>query len=154
MSVLVDIAEAVVAEINAATLTLDVEAARSYDTDALLEDLDTLRVDVVPVRLAGEMQDRGSLGREAVVDVAVRKRFGTTDTAENGLVNKSAVDELVDLVEEIDELLAGATRLSTYTGAIWQVSEIRAPWMPDHLRQNRQFTGILRVTYSTTTDVT
>lgn len=154
MSVLVDVADAVAAEINAATLSLDVDAVRGYETDAELEDLDELRLDVVPVRLAGDMHDRGSLFREVAVDVAIRKRFGLSDQDNTGEISRESIDELVDLLEEIDDLLAGVTRLSTYSGASWFGSEVRTPWMPDHLRQQRQYTGIVRVTYNVSTDVT
>lgn len=156
MSTLHDTAEAVKTLIDGATLTLAFTPSFVYDTNLELEDTDTLHVDVVAAGLSCVPDSRVSLRYEALVDVAVRYRFGTADqVAATGAIDVTKIEPYTALLEEIAELLADPDnrKLATKTVATWVGSEIRYPWVPEHLRTMRQYTGILRATYVVAKDL-
>jgi hypothetical protein len=150
-SVLIQAADAVVTAINAATLPLEFKCKRSYaDWDMELSDTDAdrLRVDVVPVLHDNDgLQDRGAVEYLCPVDVGIRKRISQDDQATGGEVDNDAIDPLVELLEGIFELFA-ASRLEDFTDATWSVGEVRSSHNREHLRQWRQFTGIVRITFN------
>lgn len=151
-----DTAEAVKALIDAATtLSKSFTPSFVYDTELPLEDADSLHVDVV---LAGGSQvpdSRISLRYEVLVDVAVRYRFGTSEQETDGSIDVDEIEAYMALLEEIAELLADPDNrsLATKTTATWVGNEIRFPWVPAHLSQYRQYTGILRATYAVAKDL-
>ncbi len=153
-AVLVDVAEAVKAELETGSFTLAITPERSYaDWEDELEsdEAGRIRCDVVPVQIArSELDARGELVYMAETDIGIRRRFDN-DAASwtHGRVQLGDVDQLCQLVEQIHEFFAenNGRRLSTLTGATWEASEIRASYVRDHLREWRQFTGIVRVTY-------
>ena len=150
MSTLHDTADAVKAQINAATgLSVEFTATLQYDTDLLLEDLDTLDVGVVPASLTMEKDSRISFAYNAGIDIAVRYRFGTADQNDDGTIKLTSIETYSQLLEEIAEELGKPANLALTdkATATWLRNEIRFPWVPEHLRQNRQFTGIFRATY-------
>lgn len=149
MSTLHDTAEAVKTLIDAATLTKTCTPSFVYDTNLQLEDAATLHVDVVAAGLACVPNSRASLRYEVLVDIAVRYRFGTTEQETDGSIDVGDIEGYVYLLEEIGELLATPANrsLATKTVATWIGNEIRLPWVPEHLRNFRQYTGILRATY-------
>jgi hypothetical protein len=89
------------------------------------------------------------------IDIAVRYRFGSSEQETDGSIDVDEIKVYVDLLEEIGEVLADRDNriLSDKIDAVWTGNEIRVPWVPDHLRQNRQYTGILRATYVVDKDV-
>ncbi|MHB8953565.1 MAG: hypothetical protein ACYC4U_11395 [Pirellulaceae bacterium] len=149
MSTLHDTAEAVKALIDGATLSKAFDPRFCYDTDLPLEDAGTLHVDVVASGLSCVPDSRVSLRYEALVDIAVRYRFGTAEHETDGSIDVDEIEEYIALLEEIGELLAtpGNRQLATKVTATWIGNEIRFPWVPEHMRTNRQYTGILRATY-------
>ncbi len=147
-AVLVDAAEAVKTGLNSASLSQSFRAERSYaDWDMELEDIDTLRVDVVPVAHEdSDLADRGHIAYECAIDVGIRKRFSQDDQAMSGRVATDEVDALVLLVEDVVELFAGKV-LTDFTSGIWHEAEVRASFNRAHLRELRQFTGIVRLPF-------
>ena len=156
MSTLHDTALAVKTLLDGATLSKAFDPRFVYDTNLPLEDADTLHVDVVAAGLECVPDTRGSLQYDVAIDIAVRYRFGSSE--QEAIDGSIAVDEIkpyVDLLHEIGELLADPDNriLTTKIDAVWTGNEIRYPWVPDHLRQNRQYTGVLRATYVIDKDV-
>jgi hypothetical protein len=136
---LVKVAEAIKEELNRRPFTLPFDAVRSYETDTELKDLGTLHVDVVAVNAPTSLDDRGSVGYACRVDIGVRKKLSQVDVDE--------VDRLMLLVQEIAESFI-AIRLASYPGAAWQSTDIRVWYVPRHLRELLQFTGIVRVEFA------
>ena len=156
-SILIDIAEAVKDEINSAGFGRDFKAERSYaDWDVKLEDVDVLRVDVVPVRCDPRQASRGLIEYECAVDIGIRKRFGssTTETA-TGRIQQDRIDELMELSQRISDYFLPSQAVSGQDGhpltdvpeACWLQTENRAAFVPKHIREARQFTSIFRVTF-------
>lgn len=155
MSTLHDTAVAVKALLDGATLSKAFDTRFVYDTNLPLEDADQLHVDVVAAGLTCVPDERASLQYDVGIDIAVRYRFGTVEQDSDGSIAVDEIKPYVDLLEEIGELLADPDnrRLVDKIDAVWTGNEIRAPWVPDHLRQNRQYTGIIRATYLVDKDV-
>lgn len=155
MSELLSIAEAVTVTINAATLSAASEVVRygvdaedSFaDWDDMLEDLGILHIDVVPVDDETTLAARGNTAHQCSVDVAIRKRFDASDQdPDTGRIDRDKIKELVQLMEEIGELFVGK-RLSNYDNAAWQGLRNTAMYSRRHLRENRQYSGIARITF-------
>lgn len=154
-SILHDIADAVKDLLDAATLSKAFDVRLAYDTELQLEDLDTLSVDLVAAGLTVSSESRSSLEYNAVLDIAVRYRFGVLEQETDGSIDVEEIAEYLELLEEIGEHLAAPAnrQLATTTPATWLNAEIRFPWVPEHLRSNRQYTGILRATYYAAKDL-
>lgn len=135
---LVRVADAVVAEINAATLSMPVTAARAYQPVFDLAEMKDLHVTVVPKGLEQELGSRAGTPREIKVDVAVQKKLQTADAAE--------IDPLVQLVEEI-AVIFRLKRLPHMPLAIWVKTENVPIYSQEHLSELRQFTSVLTFTF-------
>ena len=138
---LLRVADAVVAEINAATLSMPVTAARAYAPVFDLAEMKDLHVTVVPKGLEQELGSRAGTPREIKVDVAVQKKLQAVDAAE--------IDPLVGLVEEIAELFK-LKRLPAYHQAMWTKTENVPIYSQEHLAELRQFTSVLTFTFRIT----
>lgn len=138
MAVIIDIADAVVATLNAAHLSRPLVAGRYYLPEFDLKDMDTLHVSVVPAELEEEMADREQDFGEYTIHVAVQQRVGKLDNA--------TLDGLMSLVEEIGDLFRHQ-RLPGYEQAQWQKSENRPIYDPKHLKEHGQFTSLLVLTF-------
>ena len=93
MAVITDVIDAVVAELNAASLSLPLTAERHYVPSFELQEMQDLHVSVVPKGVVITKSDRSRNINDAQIDVAVQKKFETGDAAE--------IDPLVNLVEEM-----------------------------------------------------
>jgi hypothetical protein len=156
MGTLHDTAEAVKTLIAAGSFSKTVDPVLAYSTDLELEDAGTLHVDVVAAGLSQAPDSRSSLEYNALIDVAVRYRFGASERqSATQQVTLANIEGYVDLLEEIAEHLATPANraLSTKTDATWIRNEIRVPWLPQHLRENGQYTGIFRATYYVAKDL-
>lgn len=155
MSTLHDIAAAVKSLLDGASLSKTLDVRLTYDTELVLEDLDTLHVDLVAAGLSTIPESRSSLEYNAQIDVAVRYRFGVLEHDTDGSIDVEEIAPYLALLEEIGEYLADPDnrRPPLKSDAVWIGNEIRAPWVPEQLRNNRQYTGIMRVTYALEKDV-
>jgi hypothetical protein len=127
------------------------KAVRSYATwDQELKDQDVLHVDVVPVfDPKTELETRGDLKYTLAYDIGVRQRFGADKQDQtNGGILTAAIDPLVSFVEAINDYFS-ADRF-TDTAITWSETEFRAAYVRDQLREMRQFTGIVRLTFEAT----
>ena len=158
-SVLVQTADAVVAVLNdsAHGFTQPFTAERSYaEWDLPLDDSvepGRLYCDVVPRQgMTCEPESRGYLRYRPSVAIVFRKKFKLEDArTDNGRLILSAVDELIALLEQVNEVLAGEL-LADFTvageTAHWDQSETEQIYMQEHIRKHNQFTGVLIVPYT------
>ena len=138
MSVILDLADAVAAELNAAeegTFGLDFVAARMVLPRFKLEDLSTLHVTVVPASAGAEMQTRAQMLYEVEINIGVQKLLGKDVDSE--------IEDLLDLVEAIGDYLRGRT----LDDVSWMRQDNDPTYAPDHLANQNVFTSVLTITY-------
>ncbi len=138
MSVILDIADAVVASLNAGSFALEFEAERKYQPAFELQDMQTLHVSVVPKSLAITTAARDSGFFDVAIDIGVQKKVNADESAE--------LDALMNLVEQIADHLR-MKRLDDAPNAAWLGVANEPVFAPEHLEQWRQFTSVLTVTY-------
>jgi hypothetical protein len=143
MAIITEITEAVVAALNAATLSQSLVAQRHYLPEFELADMDTLHVSVVPAELDEEIADRSRDLAEYKIHVAVQKRV--TQQNPPGL-DTLAIDGLMTLVQEIDDLFRHKA-LPGYEQARWAKTENKPIYDPKHLKEHGQFTSLLVFTF-------
>ncbi len=138
MAVITDIADAVAAEINRATLSQPATASREYLPHFKLEDMQELRVTVVPKSVLTQPGGRAHNQHDYAIDVAVQKKLQKADNAE--------IDPLMMLVDEIADHFR-FKRLSSFPNAMWLKTENQPVYSPEHLQEMRQFTSVLTLTF-------
>ena len=140
--------------INQAPLSLPVGATVRYNARAELETLNEARIDVVPAELLSANASRITLEHAVGIDVVVRYRFGTIshDAVYTGDIEAVDIALWVEMLEQIAAWLADPANRSL-TSAAWVRNEIRLPWVPAHLLEHRQYTGILRAFYQAEEDL-
>lgn len=172
-AVLVSVAKAITKELDAAFIAgtfgaqyREQRAKRSYaDWDEALEDLDTLHVDVVPVGPGNPklvMLTRSAWEYVVSVQIGVRKRFGHTDQdSTTGRILAEEIDALILLLEKIGKYFMPSQttqtgrRLADMPEAVWMPevgerergTEFQTSFDREMLRNNRQYIGIVRLTY-------
>jgi hypothetical protein len=134
----IQIADSVVAEINAAELSKKVTAARLYVPNFDLEDMKELRVSIVPREVEYLPLDRATNKYHATIDVAVQKKFSKGDAKE--------IDPLVHFVEEIADYFR-LKRLNSYVAARCIKVENAVLYSTEHWTQLNQFTSLLSLTF-------
>lgn len=151
-AVLVDAAEAVKTAIEGHNFGLPFSIERNYaEFDVELEALTDLRIDVCAVKhVSAGMETRGAIAYETETDICVRRKFGSTDSDPDQQISKEAIDLLVKFTEEIHEFLVAET---LGTGARWSDAKLLMCPNKRHLRLNRQFTSLIRVTHLTSKDI-
>ena len=151
---LITLVDALVDHINGLTWSGTAYEARRCYSGALDEQLqsadgDGVKVDVIVPEEYDEvaLDSRGSVARLVTIDVVIRRKFASQDNdASTGEVPGDQVAELV----ELGELLSlGATyaRIAGAESAAWQESDHAPIYRRDHLREMRQFTGAVALTF-------
>lgn len=138
MSTVIDIADAVVASLNAGTFSQTFEAERKYQPVYELPDMQTLHVSVVPRSVSITTATRETGYFDCAVDVGVQKKVNPDEPDE--------IDALMNLVEEIADHLR-MKRLNDAPQAAWVSIENEPAFASEHLDQQRVFTSVLTVTY-------
>jgi hypothetical protein len=138
MSIIIDIADAVVTELNGHGFSPPFVAARLYRPVFDLAEMSALHVSVVPRGVAIERADRTQKQVDVQIDIAVQKKFEAGDAAE--------LDPLMALVEAIADFFQ-FRRLTAYPGAVWTKTENVPVYAPEHMEQFRQFTSVLTLTF-------
>lgn len=146
MAQVVEIADAVVAALNAHTFSQAFTAERYYLPEFDLTAMDQLHVSVVPAELDEELADRIRDRAEYKIHVAVQKRVAKQEPP--GL-DTAAIDALMALVEEIDDLFRHKP-LPGYEQAHWTKTENKPIYDPKHLKEHGQFTSLLVFTFRVT----
>ena len=141
MALIIDIADAVAAELNAApagSFTPAFTAVRRVLPAFELSELSELRVSVVPKGVDISGSSRSTCLVDCQVDIGVQQKLGGDLDA--------GVAALCGLVETI----AAYLRRRPLTGAphtAWVRTQSDPVYAPDHLAQQRTFTSVLTITY-------
>lgn len=136
-ALVVDIAQALVTAINAASWSQSVTAVLGYMPQRKLQDFDELRVTVVPATHAQELSTRNKTDDTFEVDIGIQKQIDITDPTE--------VTTLLDLVDEINE--STAIKYAKMAGCSWIGSTNEPIYDPTHLLEQQLFTSVLRLSY-------
>ena len=137
MSVIIDIADAVVAELNATQFSQPFEAKRSYLPRFDLPEMKDVHVTVVPKGVTVLPGTRVHNQHDYEIDVAVQKK-----------VADAAIDPLMRLVEEIADHFR-SKRLAAMSNVAWAGTAHSPIYAPEHLEQMGQFTSVLTLTFRT-----
>jgi len=135
MALIADIADAVVAELNAGSFSVPLTAERLYRPDFELPDMKDLHVSVVPHGLEMSTAGRALSQHDVQIDLAVQKKLDAADNAE--------IDALMGLVEELAEFLRTKRQ---FGDAVWVRTENSPVYSQEHLGELRQFTSVLTAT--------
>lgn len=138
MPLITQVADAVIAELNATTFSQPVTAIRSYLPRVELADLKSLKVTVVPSSVTVAAASRSQTQRDVAIDVAVQKKLGQEQNV--------SLDPLLALAEEIAEHFR-AKRLDSFPGALCVKTEFKPIYAPEHIEQLRTFTSVLSLTF-------
>jgi hypothetical protein len=136
MSTILNIADAVVASLNAGTFAQPVQAERRYQPTFGLPDLAELKVSVVPKSVTISNATRTDGYFDCAVDIGVQQK----------IAEESELDGLVDLVEQIADHLR-QKRLEDAPEAAFVSIANEPVFAPEHLDAQRVFTSVLTVTY-------
>ena len=136
MALLTDIADAVAAKITGANLAPGLVAERILLPVFELKDMKILKVSVVPKSRKIIQEARNANTDEVQIDIGVQKKIS----------DDSELDGLLKLVEDIAALFK-AERLEGYKRAICIKVENEPVYDYEHLRQLRQFTSVLTLTF-------
>lgn len=160
-SVLIDASDAVTAALNDRdefTPSIEFTAERSYaDWELALND-PYLHIDVVPVGHSNKrgmesgIDSRSSFAYLPMIDIGIRKRFGADEQTEDGRIVLAEIDNLVALQEEIGEYLT-FLEIGDSGDFIWRDTEYRESCLWETLDSQRQYLGILRMTYEYVKDL-
>jgi hypothetical protein len=138
VSAIIDIADAVVAELHGHAFSQSFTPVRAYLPQYDLAEMKDLHVSVVPKGVEIDVSSRTLAQHDYSIDIAVQKRLAGADQSE--------MDGLMGLVEEIADSFR-QRRLTTYEQAIWIKTANVPIYAPDHLDQLRQFTSVLTLTF-------
>jgi hypothetical protein len=144
---IVDIADAVVESLNAATLTLGLAAVRSYLPVYQVQDLDELRVAVVPGGFLMALASRAVDQFDYTVDVAMHRRLKTVTTSPTATVD---IDPYLQLAEDVVDLFRGKP-LTLASGLVVHCTDAAAAPLfdPALLDQQRLWAAAVSLTFRT-----
>ena len=137
MATINDIADAVVAELNASSFGQPFSAERHYQPRFELSEMSELHVSVVPRGLASKALDRGRDSFEYQIDVAVQQKTDMSD---------GSLDALMTLVEEIADHFR-TQPLAGYPHARCTEVKNEPVYSLEHLDELRQFTSVITLTF-------
>ena len=140
MSRIIDIADAVVAEISGFTgWSQSLKAVRSYAPRYELKELADLKVTVVPKSMASEVASRSSVQSDYEFDVAIQKHLeGLTD---------ADIDALMGLVQEVVDHWRLRVVTVDGTDAVCIAAANDPVYSPEHLVQMQVFTSVVTLTF-------
>ncbi len=141
MSLVIDIADAVTAELNAAppaTFDPAITAVRRVLPEFDLAELAEMKVSVVPKRVVITGSTRAASQYDIAVDVGVQKKCGKDLDLE--------VATLTTLMDQLADYLRRRS-LNAAPFATWVNIANEPVYAPEHLAQQRVFTSVLTVTY-------
>lgn len=152
----VDIAEAIKDELNSHDFGIAFQAERNEaDPTVPLEEINQLRIDVVPWLPLSVLATRGTLRYSAPTDILIRKRFeGSQQSISSGRIPKEETDRLRKLRQDIAEFFMPSQTTNTgrsltaIPNANWVETKVMAGLVRQHLKLHSQFTGWLRITYA------
>lgn len=148
-SVLVILADAIVASLKAAVfdVALEADVYRAYRPVIELADNDKAIVTVIPKSVTVTGATRHDSFYDCTFDIGVQRKILPEKTSENPEVpyDLSEVDTMMRLVQEIGDHLR-TTKLEGITTS-WVSLENDPVFAAEHLVQYQQFTSLLTITY-------
>jgi len=138
MSLVIDIADAVTAELAGGTFSQAFTPERRVLPFFELADLAALKVTVVPKAVEITGSTRSVSQYDVQVDIGIQKKLGSDLDTE--------VAELCGLVDEIAEYLRQRP-LAAAPYAVWVRTANEPVYAPEHLLEKRAFTSVLTLTY-------
>ena len=141
MSLAIDRADAVTAELNAAeagSVNVAFTARRAVLPVFELAELSDLHVTVVPQAIEMTPATRTLVQQDVQIDIGVQKKLGKDLDGE--------IEPLMKLVEQIADHLRW-NPLQNAMDAAWVRAANEPIYSPDHLAEQRLFTSVLTVTY-------
>ena len=147
MSLTLDIADAVTAELNSAppgTFDLSFTAERRVLPVFDLAEMANLHVSVVPRAIDIAGATRSASQYDVQIDIGVQQKLASGDG--------ELAPQVPVLCELVDQIAAYLTRrvLQAMPNAIWVRLANDPIYAPEHLSQLRQFTSVLTLTYRMT----
>ena len=141
MSLVLDIATAVAAELNAApagTFDVPVQAVCSVLPVYELTQMVDLKVTVVPKGVQIDGATRATSQFDVQIDIGIQRKLGSDLEAD--------VAELLDLVDQVAQYLRKRP-LAAAPHACWVSTANEPVYAPEHLADKRLFTSVLTLTY-------
>ena len=142
----INVADALVTLLNAAPVppatgfTPTFTAERAYRPQFDLEELQTLRVSVVPKAIEIQTLGRRANQHDISIDVAVQQKVDVADSA--------ALDTLMALVQQIaDFVRLRRIDLAGGSSAVWIKTDNTPIYSPEHLETKQVFTSVLTFTF-------
>ena len=159
-SVLIQVADALVDTLNAMTWSgttyeAQLSFAAAYDEELSGGDEEAIQIDViVPEEFDDVSLDtRGTIKRVATFDIVIRRKFRQQDNdAASGAIDPDQIKELIELGEKLSKAATFA-RMTDAADAAWTDSDHNPIYRRDHLRQLRQFTGVVAITFEIESDL-
>lgn len=139
MSVSIDIAEAVLTELNAGQFSHQFTAVRAATMMYELKDMTDLHVTVIPRSIENTTSSRAKRQRDVAIDVVVQQKLAEGDNNE--------IDPLIGLAEEIEDFFA--LRRLDAVAAVCIDGVVDPLYLSKHLDDLRQFTSVVRLTFRT-----
>jgi len=137
VATIIDIADAVAAELNNASFSREFTATRSYLPRFELPEMAELHVTVVPRGLDISTVTRSGHQHDYRIDVAVQQKLQSADVSE--------VDELMGLLEEIADHFRSRTLEVPLAGCV--AVENEPVYVAEHMDEMRQFTSVITLTF-------
>lgn len=137
-AVAIEIADAIVTELNAGAFSQAVHATRRYLPVVDLTDLNTVALQVVPATEVITLSSRSTNEHEYGTDIAIQKKLQQEEETE-----ATELDGLMQLVQEIADYM---TRRNV-ANASWTNTARTVLYSPEHLDERRTFTAVVRVTH-------
>jgi len=138
MATCIDIADALVTEINGGSFSQPFTAARELLPNYELAEMTDLHVTVVPKAVEITPFSRAMHQHEVQIDIGIQKKIASDIESE--------VPQLMTLVEEIADYLRKRP-LAGMPQVVWFKAACEPIFSHQHLAEKRLFTGILTVTY-------
>ena len=136
-AVIIDLADAVVEDLNNHLFSQNFNIARAYLPRWKLEDLAAIRVTVVPKDDVGERASRSQWQEDYQLDVAIQQRLGTEEQAQ--------MDDLILLGQELADFFK--TRNPTGDLATLVAVAFAPLFDPDHLEKHKTLTTVINLTF-------
>jgi hypothetical protein len=133
---IVQLADAIVDELNRQEFSLAFTAERAYLPVFELQDMNELKVTVVPKQDDGKLDTRSSSAHEYAVDIGVQMKPPTIDN-EN-------LDPLMGLTQEIADFFLFGQRPG---GTTLIAPQVRILFLQEHLHKFHQFTAVVTLTF-------
>ena len=133
---IINVADAIVTELNATTLSQPFTAARGYLPTFDLAEMNELKVTVVPKEDDDKLDTRSQSSHDYAIDIGVQKKPPAIENTD--------LDPLMLLVQEIaDHFLFGQQA----AGATLIAPTVRILYLQEHLQKLRQFTSVITLTF-------